>query len=68
MYFYNTVISLSLYIDSGTLVTTCIWYNLDPDLSGLQIGHSNQCVKLKYLCTALITTWMGADAALKGAV
>ena len=38
-------------------------------LSGLQIaGHSNQCVKLKYLCTALITTWMGADSALKDAV
>ena len=40
-----------------------------PSLSGLQIaGHSNQCVKLKYLCTALKTTWMGADSALKGAV
>ena len=35
-------------------------------LSELQTGHSNQCVKLKYL----ITTWMGADsaAALKDAV
>ena len=38
-------------------------------LSGLQIaGHSNQCVKLKYLRTALITTWMGTDSALKDAV
>ena len=38
-------------------------------LSGLQIaGHSNQCVKLKYLWTALKTTWMGADSALKDAV
>ena len=38
-------------------------------LSGLQIaGHSNQRVKLKYLCTALKTTWMGADSALKDAV
>ena len=37
-------------------------------LSELQTGHSNQCVNLKYLCTALITAWMGADSALKDAV
>ena len=37
-------------------------------LSELQTGHSNQCVKLKYLCTALITAWMGEDSALKDAV
>ena len=38
---------------------------IDPEL---ETGHSNQCVKLKYLCTALITAWMGADLALKDAV
>ena len=32
-------------------------------MSELQTGHSNQCVKLKYLCKALITAWMGADSA-----
>ena len=32
-------------------------------MSELQTGHSNQCVKLKYLCIALITAWMGADSA-----
>ena len=37
-------------------------------LSGLQSGHSNQCVKLEYPCTAQITAWMGADSALKHAV
>ena len=36
-------------------------------LSGLPTDHSNQCVKLKYSCTALITAWMGADSALKHA-
>ena len=48
-------------------LTAAHLYNLDPSLSGLQTGHSNQCVKLKYLCTAL-TTWMGADSALKDAI
>ena len=39
---------------------------LGSDLSELQTGHSNQCVKLRYLCIAmiaLITTWIGADSA-----
>ena len=44
-------------------LTAAHLYNLDPSLSGLQTGHSNQCVKLKYLCTTLITTWMGVDSA-----
>ena len=44
---------------------TCLWYNLDPSLSmsELQTGCSNQCVKLEYLCIALIPAWMGADSA-----
>ena len=46
-------------------LTAAHLYNLDPSL---QTGHSNQCVKLKYLCTALITTWMGADSGLKDAI
>ena len=37
---------------------------LNMSSSGLQTGHNNQCVKLKYLCTALITAWMGAHLAL----
>ena len=46
-----------------TLSSSCITRTLS--LSKLQTGHSNQRVKLKYLCTALITAWMGEDSALK---
>ena len=37
-------------------LTAAHLYNLDPSLSRMQTGHSNQYVKLKYLITALITT------------
>ena len=63
MYVYDTILSVLTVV-----LYTCLWYNLDLSLSELQTGHSNQCVNLKYLCTALITAWMGADLALKDAV
>ena len=59
MYLYDTIISVVT-----VALHTCLWYNLDPELE-LQTGHSNQCEK--YLRTALITAWMGADSALKDA-
>ena len=81
MYYHKSVLTVALLLHaSGTNTKTCLVGDLRVDemriyptetlsSSGLQIaGHSNQCVKLKYLCTALITTWMGADSALKDAV
>ena len=43
---------------------TCLWYNLDPGLE----WAADWSLKLNYLCTALVTAWMGADSALKDAV
>ena len=60
-HYHKSVLTAALLLHAS--VTT---YTLN--LSGLQIGHSNQCVKLKYSRTGLITTWMGADSALKNAV
>ena len=51
----------STIIDSDTPVT-CPWYNLDPHLSLLQSGHTNQWIKLKYLCTELIIARAEADS------
>ena len=52
--YHKSVLTVALY--------TCLWYKLDPDLSEVQSGHSNQCVKLKYLhvCTALINCMDGS--------
>ena len=50
-------------IDSGTLVI-CLSYNLDPELEWAadhMVIIISTCVKLRYLCTALITAWMGAN-------
>ena len=75
-HYHKSVLTVALLLHaSGTNTKTClvgemrIYPTETLSLSGLQIaGHSNQYVKLKYLCTALITTWMGADSALKDAV
>ena len=40
-----------------------LYIPLDTELGELQTGHGNQCEKLKYSCTALVTAWMGADSA-----
>ena len=60
MYVYDTILSVLTVV-----LYTCLW---TLSLSELQTGHNNQCVNLKYLCTALITAGMGADSALKDAV
>ena len=80
-HYHKSVLTVALLLHaSGTNTKTClvgemrvgemrIYPTETLSLNGLQIAaHSDQCVKLKCLCTALITTWMGADSALKDAV
>ena len=74
-HYHKSLLTVALLLHaSGTNTKTWlvgemrIYPTETPSLSGLQIaGHSIQCVKLKYLCTALKATWMGADSALKDA-
>ena len=53
-------LALSLTLDETILASGI---TLTLNMSELQTGHSNQSVKLNYLCIALMTAWMGADSA-----
>ena len=63
---YFTTLS-EVCIDSGTLVTWP-WYNLDLNLSGLQTGHVASYPGQILMHSIIITTWMGADSALKDVI